>query len=151
MTGWVRFAAVAAALAMCGVGGGAGAVTFQLEGQSTFPNGSFTLEFDDLDGDSLFSLNELTVFSGFSGAGGWPGITQVPNVAGFTDGGASNWQFRRGSRRITIPRTSVSLQLTALVEDPPESVPLPAPLALLVGALGMLWLRSASMARRRPV
>ncbi|MEL7138264.1 MAG: hypothetical protein AAFP67_04405 [Pseudomonadota bacterium] len=148
MNGFVRSAIVAVMCGLVGISSTAEAAAYQLEGQSSFPRGSFTFEFDDRDGDGLLSPKERVTSSGFSGVGEWPGITQAPNLAGFRDGGSGNWQFQRGSFRIAVPGSSVDPTLTALTEEPPVPVALPAPLALLAGALSMLWLRRAAIARR---
>jgi hypothetical protein len=110
----------------------------------------FWLTFEDLDGDTYFSLNELIAFSGvtveFSGVERlFDQITAVPLLpARFLDGGAGFWTFTGASGPFTTARDNWTIT-PSRVSDAPV-VPLPAAGWLMLGALGGL----AALRRRKP-
>lgn len=110
--------------------------TFNLEATSGYPTlvSDFSLTFDDLDGDMLFSLNELTTFSGvefFFSTQSYDTLSTAPVIAGISDGTGSIWNFNGGSG--TGQSNGWTYSLT-----PVAAVPLPASSLLLLGGLGGL-------------
>lgn len=139
---------IAAALAIAAAIPASAASLYNLEATSLTSDASdFSLVFEDLDGDMLFSLDELSSFSGITNNFGdtHPILSSVPTVVGFTDGGilplptpsvcTGIWCFEvsRGTG-FGLPATSFSLDISV--------VPLPAGLPLLLtGLAGFAGLR----------
>ncbi len=137
----------AAALAVAAAIPASAASLYNLEATPLAGSSGFSLVFEDLDGDMLFSLDELLSFSGITDNFGdtFTILASVPTVVGFTDGGilpsptppfcTGFWCFEesRGNGTST-PATSFSLDISV--------VPLPAGLPLLLtGLAGFAGLR----------
>lgn len=129
------------------LGGAASAATYQLEADATFESlyGSFDLVFDDLDGDTLFSYDELLSFSGVlvGGTTFYDTLDTGVFIAGYADGSdASNWNISQSFSPFGTTEAAIFLYSYSLTELSP--VPLPP-------ALGMFGLSLAALAglRRR--
>jgi hypothetical protein len=125
----------------------ASAATLQLDAMSKnlLNRSNFTIIFDDLDSDSLFSMNELVSFSGVTILG-VESVTLVnaPTITGFTDPSAPATGWRFGAPTIGRPAGQWTYAISLAV------VPLPASAALLFGAIGALGLvrrRRAAVSR----
>ena len=96
----------------------------------------FSLTFDDLDGDMLFSLDELLTFSGItSPTTMYTWLFRVPDIAGIADGGDIAWGFQpeTGPRELLTPVTEFSYAIFQIGTD----IPAPGTFALLgAGLLG---------------
>ena len=113
---------------------------------------SFSLTFDDLDGDMLFSLDELLTFSGTQAvfaptfAIQMNSITAVPDTIA-TDGGATGWTFSSrmpGETGFALGAAADAGDFTYSVSSVDAHVPLPATGLLLLSGIVAL-----SFARRR--
>lgn len=114
--------------------------SFKLEATSTIPTtiGDFSLTFRDIDGDMLFSLNELITFSGVDVtffALSHSILSSAPTFAGVSDGGDNRWRFEGGTLSGT---TSYSPEAWTYSLTNITSVPLPASSLLLLSGLGGL-------------
>jgi hypothetical protein len=146
----MRLGLALACLAIAGAPA-ASAATYTLAAQSANPAafGGFSLTFDDLDDDTLFSLNELLSFSGvedFVEGRIYDLLFAVPDIAGLTDGGDPFWRFVETSTgfAFTASTTGFAYERTRL--SPPPAVPAPAAGLVLAGALAAL----ALIRQRRP-
>ncbi len=103
--------------------------------------GSWFADFNDT-GDGLFSLNELTAFSGVTcitcGNLFFGTMTGAATVAGFSSGGGNNWIFSRVGGTLSAGSGNWSYRISSI------SVPEPGTLALF--GLGLAGL---GFARRR--
>jgi len=120
------------------------AATIQATSQEPGLN-DFTIVYDDLNGDGLFDLPELTSFSGLSFVpkdpksppDPLPVIVEVPAISGISlasETGQVTWVFGDGGVGQTgILPSSFTYEVTG------SAVPLPLPLALLLGGLGALF------------
>ena len=108
-------------------------------------NVAFSLTYEDLNLDRLFSLDELLVFTGYSDAqmNYFPNLLGVPDAPGIT-GNAVAWIFGDGTNTATVD----AARLASFTSGPLDgSVPEPASLALVAAAL---WgVRTAAGRRRR--
>ncbi len=106
----------------------------------------FDLTYEDVDGDMLFSLDELISFSGVtfnSGSFFIDTLTGVPSIADVADGGESGWSFSSsggGSGSATVNNWTYGTNVFddnggGGGEGPVPAVPLPASGLLLFGAL----------------
>jgi len=156
--------AVAAVLAL-GAAPCSAATTFTLDATAggNSMTGNFWLTFVDEDNDQLFSLNELSSFSGVVGvyllgfsdilSVRFDTLTVVPQFDGFTDGGGPDWSWTNPVvepeyRNFSSAAGAFSYRLTEI-----PSVPLPASGVMLLGALaGLGWarLRRGKAAGRLP-
>jgi hypothetical protein len=119
--------------------------------------GNFTIDFTDANLDGLLEYDEIDAFSGFLSLSADNFLVNtVPDIAGISifsfpaDFGqtAENWRFNNTNPGITTaPRDLWTYELALdrpdgpVGQDTPPSVPLPAGLPLLAGALGLLALR----------
>lgn len=146
-----KSAALALALSCAALSAQAATVRYQLDATAVSTNDDttgFSIVFDDLDMDMLFSLDELVDFSGvtsFSFFGGdlfLPTLDRVPDRPNFTDGGSSRWEFLGTLGSAAARQRMASDQYTYILEPAPSQVPLPAGgLLLLTGLAGMAALR----------
>ena len=160
-----------AALAIATSATVANALPFQLDatptdGVNTENGAVFSIIFDDLDNDMLFSFNELTSISGVFRSNGEidsVGLESAPVVSGFTDGGSAPgaslpppplpnflWIFIDefgGTQTLDTGSgfgQTISLDYT-LSPVEMSAVPLPAPIwMLLTGIVGLGFLRRKS-------
>ncbi|MFT7288133.1 MAG: hypothetical protein ACI87W_002248 [Halieaceae bacterium] len=132
----------------------AAGVIYQLDATSTVqgPNLSvsdFWVLFDDLDGDSLFSEDELLSFSGMtrttSGSTFYDLISAAPMLTGVADGNnnpSDRWLFAKtGGGTLNDFATNWTYEV---IEAPPTAAPLPGTVALF--GLGLVGL---GLGRRR--
>ena len=147
--------AVFATLMLGGLGvGSAQAAT--LTATTLFPiggNGSFVIEFDDLNGNSLFDISELASFSGFLSFFGQDivRVIGVPEISGISVAGtvfgatglfSSFLNFEENGlvdlkADLSASVNNWSYEITGLNTSP---VPLPAALPFLASGLGALGL-----------
>ena len=109
--------------------------------------GDFTIDFEDKDGDGLFSLDELVSFSGvlYSNFRLFDTLTAVADAAGATDGGnGQRWGMFASGFDLTPTEDSFNYSIQAVQ---PQAVPLPAALPLLLG--GLAWIGFAARGRRK--
>lgn len=101
----------------------------------------FYIEYEDVDSDQLFSLDEMLNFSGYYAFGMFHEFFAIPEIEGFTDGGGEVWTFQRGEGGIakySINHREFTYQVNEI--GAPE-VPVPAALPLfLSGMLGFGFL-----------
>lgn len=114
------------------------ATVYQLDATSISPKvDSFSVTFEDLDSDMLFSLDELVSFSGIQvnvyGNPYFDTLTGVRTVAGYTDAGDASWNFAQ----TTSPRVGIAFDLFSYsLSAVPTVVPLPAAGFMLLAGLG---------------
>lgn len=121
------------------------ATVYEFEATSISPKvDSFSVTYEDLDGDMLFSIDELLSFSGVQfnvhSNSYFDTLTGVRTVAGYTDGGDASWNFgqttgTRAGRAFDLFSYSVT----------PSVVPLPAAGFMLLAGLGGI----AALRRRK--
>lgn len=130
----------AAALACLLQAGAASAVTLirldatSLGGAAT----DFSLTFEDLDDDALFSLDELRTFTGINWFGAvYTEIRDVPEIPQIADGGNPFWTFFRPAFGQSSGGFNLwSYSLTTL----PTTIPEPTTLSLLgLSLAGLGW------------
>ena len=149
-------AAVSVAVLTTAAPAAAAPLRYEIVATTTDPlnYGDFSLIFDDLDGDTMFSIDELVTFSGVTlpsyGNTFFPDLLFPALVLGFTDGpGASGsyWGFGHPTQSAaTVQPGNFDLTRTLVAApDSPSIVPLPPALLMLVAALGGL----AALRRRR--
>lgn len=146
-----KSATLALALSGAALSAQAATVQYQLEATATDTNdlaSGFSIIFDDLDMDMLFSLDELVSFSGvtaFNVVGDdvfMPTLWLLPETTGFTDGGNDRWGFGFFDGNLFRGRNVGSDQYTYVLSPVPSPVPLPAGgLLLLTGLAGCAVLR----------
>lgn len=150
----LRRAAIAAALATATVATQASAavVEYRLSATKISGSGSFWVEFNDLDGDALFSVNEMTDWSGNAIPGYF--LWNAPTLAGYADGGYTiaslpAWRFHQdfgaGATTSSVYASLYTYSLSDITPPPTADVPLPASALLLLLACGSLAVRG-----RRP-
>ena len=116
-------------------------------------NGSFVIEFDDLNGNSLFDISELASFSGFLSVFGQDivRVIGVPEISGISVAGtvfgatgliSSFLNFEENglvdlNADLSVSVNNWSYEITGLNTSP---VPLPAALPFLASGLGALGL-----------
>ena len=116
------------------------ATTDGLPPEASFSNVGFSLTYEDLNLDSLFSLNELLAFTGvFDSMGNYfDSLLGLPTVAGVTLGNGSDWRFGDSSLQLA----DFSAPAGAFTPFATLLVPEPGALALSLAALGALgWSR----------
>lgn len=139
-------AIVAAALLAVPVSASA-ATVYELEATADFTSvDGFSLTFEDLDGDMLFSEDELLTFSGvqfnFGGEPFFTRLTGVPEIAGISDGIGTLWQFNDAA--VFGGGGSGNTGVRSFSYNVSEFAPVPLPAAglmLLAGLGGMAALR----------
>ena len=115
----------------------ASAATFSVEAFSFLSAqvSNFSFKFDDVDGDTLASIDEVYDFSGVMVLGTeFTALTGLPAITGISDGTGEHFTFETAlGGWIAVPG---SLFIVKNSEIP--AVPLPASGALLLPALGLL-------------
>ena len=109
--------------------------------------GGFTIDFTDLNNNSLLDYDEIDAFSGFTyGFGADPfAVNTVPDIAGisvfsfpvFFNQSPDSWRFVTLSGILTTPADPL---WTYEIQLSPTVVPLPASLPLMAGALAAFGL-----------
>lgn len=147
----LKSAAIAFAFLCTAVSAQAATTQYRLEAISISSNNttdSFSIVFDDLDMDMLFSLDELVDFSGVTVFGIFgsnailPTLGFAPDLPNYTDGESVRWSFQ-GNTKFGFGARSVNAdQYTYTLNPVPSTVPLPAGgLLLVTGLIGMAALR----------
>ncbi|GAA3861829.1 hypothetical protein [Celeribacter arenosi] len=115
----------------------ASAATFSVEAFSFLSAevSSFSFKFDDLDGDTLASIDEVYDFSGITVLGTeYTALTGLPVINGVSDGTGEHFSFETSLGGTTaVPGFLFILESAEI-----PAVPLPASGALLLPALGLL-------------
>ncbi|WP_339950616.1 hypothetical protein [uncultured Albimonas sp.] len=131
--------ALAAAMSCAGAQVASAATLYRLDATLKSNGSQFWVIYDDLDGDTLFSLDELVEWSTY---GGRPKLTAVPGyAANYLDGSGVYWKFKKGSSTVSHYYSHWRYARSALTTE----VPAPASLPLAVIGLGGL----AAVARPR--
>lgn len=124
----------------------AGAAT--LTATTTYPNESFSIEFDDLNGNSLFDINELVSLTPFAGTSTtMTAVLAVPEIANISvagtvpgaiiGGSPGLWYFDSNDDNIWNQGSSRFIwtyEISGL-----SQIPLPAGLPLALAGFGLLW------------
>lgn len=107
--------------------------------QDDFLFGNFSLTFEDLDEDSLFSLDELRTFSGVRIIGSlFTRLSTAPTISGIADAGSNAWFFESEPATNTIVGRPESF--TYVLTKVPTTVPEPTTLSLLgLSLAGLGW------------
>jgi hypothetical protein len=104
----------------------------------------FAIRYDDADGDALFDLSELTLFSGvtrLSDGTVFAALLGAPAIPGVIDSTRATWIFAEAGEDSGPVFRDESIAFLRAVEIP-AAVPLPAPAMLLLGGLAALGLAS---------
>lgn len=146
----LKSAAIAFAFLGTATAAQAATTQYQLEATATDTNDlttGFSITFDDLDMDMLFSLDELVSFSGpksrsLPGRPVLPTLRGVPEITGLTDGVNKKWGFSTIVAAGTLDNNATADLYTYVLSPVPSPVPLPAGgLLLLTGLAGCAVLR----------
>jgi hypothetical protein len=126
----------------------AGAI-FQITASNADPsNPDFSLTFDDLDGDTFLSLDEVLTFSGFFLPGSpneFDTIMEVPIIPSIADGFGTSWQFVNGASVAAGGGAGIRRDYTLYdyrIDPSSQVVPTTGSLALIgLGLASLGWLR----------